>query len=153
MPEDEKNIKEALIILSPLGPFYLLGKVAEAFSRSSESMEKPEHRQTQEITAKAIRLAEEENVDKAVVYIEEAARELACPVCRGILVNVIEYLLRYDYYTRLVEKGMTPEQAKEEYKKYEPVVKARVGEIARMLRVSGEGDKEFSEILMKSLTG
>ena len=96
-----------------------------------------------------------EDVERAIEYLKASAKQLICPICRALHVHMIEYLLRYDYKTKLVEQGVPIDKLNEEIKKYGPEIKRKVDEIRKELKIDvislRESRKKFLEIITKPL--
>ena len=99
-----------------------------------------------------------DNIEKAVEYMIQAARHVACSYCRGRIVDEIDFLLRFHYKTKLVESGVDPKEVDKVFEeRYADLVKRRVEKIRKELKV---GDKAFmvavkdkaSEVLQSQAT-
>ncbi|HDN73882.1 MAG TPA: hypothetical protein ENG16_02515 [Archaeoglobus sp.] len=109
-------------------------------------------------TQRAIEEASQiEDVEAAIEHLKQAAKKLACPVCRALHLHMIDYLLYYDTITRLREKGVKESDIDKIFKeKFEPQIKKRLEDIKRELLVDDysyrEAKGKFVEILKNTLS-
>jgi len=88
----------------------------EELRRIRRELEESEKERIQREVASIVKNADKiEDVDTAIQYLIASARNLACPVCRGLLLRVIEYLKRYDYIVSQMERGLSEEEASKKY--------------------------------------
>lgn len=84
-----------------------------------------------------------EDVEKAVELLKEACKYLLCPFCKARLLDEIEYLLTYDYKTKLIEVGYSPKEVDKIFEeRYSKIVKRKIEELKKELRI---GDMEFRQ--------
>jgi len=102
-------------------------------------------------------LEEEEEIEEAIQHLKEAAKRFHCPVCRALHLHLAEFSLRYNLKKRLKEQGLSEEEIKKEFKRYEPEIRERIERMREELKVRGDtykkGKKKFTDIALKSLGG
>ena len=102
-------------------------------------------------------LEEEEEIEEAIQHLKEAAKRFHCPVCRALHLHLAEFSLRYNLKKRLKERGLSEDEIKKEFKRYEPEIRERVERMREELKVREDtykkGKKKFTDIALKSLGG
>lgn len=97
-------------------------------------------------------------VDEALEHIKKAAESLECDFCKGLNVNLSEYLMKYDIIKKLQKEGRTIEEAKRIYQEeYDSEVKRKVARLQKDLKLKDKtiqnSKNKFGEVLTKSLRG
>jgi len=114
---------------------------------------------TNEIQKQAIeRYHETGDIDEIVHHLREVGRRLDCPICRHIIVNTAEYLLKYDAVRKLRESNpnakvsdLTDEQLR--------IIDEKIKQLRRDLGIENDREREekakdkYREILTKSVLG
>jgi hypothetical protein len=100
----------------------------------------------------------EENIDKAIEHIKKAAENLECDFCKGLNVNLSEYLMKYNTIRKLEDKGYTLDEAKKIYEeKYADEVRHKVEKMQKDLKIKDhsitKSKAKFGEVLSRSLRG
>ena len=102
-------------------------------------------------------LETEEEIEEAIQHLKEAAKRFHCPICRALHLHLAEFSLRYDLKKKLREKGLSEEEVKKEFKRYEPEIRERIERLREELKVEEDtykkGKEKFTDIALKSLGG
>ena len=102
-------------------------------------------------------LETEEEIEEAIQHLKEAAKKFHCPICRALHLHLAEFSLRYDLKKKLREKGLSEEEVKKEFKRYEPEIRERIKRLREELKVEEDtykkGKEKFTDIALKSLGG
>ena len=102
-------------------------------------------------------LEEEEEIEEAIQHLKEAAKRFHCPVCRALHLHLAEFSLRYNLKKRLKERGLSEDEIKKEFERYEPEIRERIERMREELKVREDtykkGKKKFTDIALKSLGG
>ena len=102
-------------------------------------------------------LETEEEIEEAIRHLKEAAKKFHCPICRALHLHLAEFSLRYDLKKKLKEKGLSEEEVKKEFKRYEPEIRERIERLREELKVEEDtykkGKEKFTDIALKSLGG
>jgi len=128
----------------------LLEKRIQRLRKLREEL-KDELRETQKAIEEASKI---EDVEAAIEHLKQAAKKVTCPVCKGVLLNTIEYFLEYDYKAKLAEEGVPMSKLNEEYeKRYKAKVEEMIQRLKRELLVSDYdfrlAREKFKEIAIK----
>lgn len=100
----------------------------------------------------------EEDIDKALEHIKKAAESLECDFCKGLNVNLSEYLMKYNIIKRLEDEGHSLEEAKRIYEeKYADEVRRKVEQMQKDLNIGkhsiNKSKGKFGEVISKTLRG
>ena len=131
----------------------LLEKRIQRLRKLREEL-KDELRETQKAIEEASKI---EDVEAAIEHLKQAAKKLACPICRALHYHMIDYLMYYDAITRLKEEGVKDSEIDKVFKeRFEPQIRRKLEQIKRELLIDDyslrESRGKFVEMLKNALS-
>jgi len=129
----------------------ILQKRLERLDELSKKLEETETRKAIEEASKI------EDVEAAIEHLKQAAKKLACPICRALHYHMIDYLMYYDAITRLKEEGVKDSEIDKVFKeRFEPQIRRKLEQIKRELLIDDyslrESRGKFVEMLKNALS-
>jgi len=124
-------------------------KTSKKGGKRSSSKSKSESRKNEKRKSESV-----DDVEGAIELLIEAAKKLACPFCKARIVHEVQYLLTYDYKSKLIESGVDPKDVDTVFEeRYAKIVNKRVEKIRKELGVHEFELRESAKAKAKELLG